>query len=120
MVCYGFLIRLLRVLQKIYGVSIHPKYGGWFALRGVVIFSDTLVPNLPRLLPPDVLPDDASRVEVLERYNFHWRDWSFRDVVPPACKYSEEQKLYFITPPNERAQLMEKIKTEMTRNERIS
>ncbi|KAM9620123.1 cyanocobalamin reductase / alkylcobalamin dealkylase isoform 4-T5 [Morphnus guianensis] len=26
--------------KKIYGVCIHPKYGGWFAIRGLLLFPD--------------------------------------------------------------------------------
>ncbi|XP_071117020.1 cyanocobalamin reductase / alkylcobalamin dealkylase-like [Haliotis cracherodii] len=95
--------------KKIYGVSVHPKYGGWFALRGVIIFRNVLHPDLPRKDPPDVVSTSSLRKELLDRYNNNWQDWSFRDVVPVALKYSEEQKLYFITPPKDRKELIMKI-----------
>jgi len=95
---------------RIYGVSVHPKYGGWFALRGVAIFPDTLVPDLSRIFPPDIISDNAQRIELLERYNNNWRDWSFRDIIPPATRYSEEQKLYFLTPPKDRVKLLTEMK----------
>ena len=101
------------MLQKIYGVSVHPVLGGWFALRGVLIFKDVQAPDLPQKQPPDVLPDDKSRIEVLERFNFSWQDWTFRDVVEPKEKYSDEQKQYFATAPKERLKMISGIKVDL-------
>lgn len=94
---------------KIYGVSIHENYGGWFAFRGVVIVKDVLAPDLKKTPPVDVLSEDEKKIEVLEKYNYHWKDWSYRDVAPVSMKYSDEQKLYFETPPSERRKLLEKF-----------
>lgn len=95
---------------KICGVSVHAKYGGWFAIRGVIIFKDVLAPNLPRKEPEDVVQGDEKRIELLERFNFHWKDWSFRDIVPTEAKYSEEQKKYFATLPANRKELLESFR----------
>lgn len=92
---------------KICGVSVHAKYGGWFAMRGLVIFKDILVPDLPKKDPVDVVQGDEKRIELLEKFNFHWKDWSFRDVVPSDVKYSEEQKKYFATLPADRKELLD-------------
>jgi len=92
---------------KICGVSVHAKYGGWFAIRGVIIFKDVLVPNLPRKEPEDVVQGDEKRIELLEKFNFHWKDWSFRDIIPADAKYSEEQKKYFATLPANRKELLD-------------
>lgn len=96
--------------RKLYGVSIHPKYGGWFGFRGVLIFKDVKAPDLKRVEPQDSVPSRDMRVEVLERYNGNWRDWTFRDVVVggPQERYSEEQKLYFSTEPGNRLPLIKK------------
>ncbi|XP_064607043.1 cyanocobalamin reductase / alkylcobalamin dealkylase-like [Liolophura sinensis] len=96
--------------KKIYGVCIHPKYGGWFALRGVLVFKDVLCPQLKKKLCEDLLPSDEQKRDLLEKYNDHWQDWSFRDVLPVEDRYSEEQKTYFATPPGERQELVRKIK----------
>lgn len=96
--------------QKIYGVCIHPKYGGWFALRGVLIFTDVLCPQLEEKLCEDLLPSDEQKKDLLGKYNDHWQDWSFRDVFPVEERYSEEQKTYFATPPGERQELVQKMK----------
>ncbi|XP_060081184.1 cyanocobalamin reductase / alkylcobalamin dealkylase-like [Ylistrum balloti] len=96
--------------QKIYGVSVHPKYGGWFAFRGVLIFKTITCPELVKTAPPDVITDRNKRIELLEKYNMHWEDWSFRDIIPVTDKYSEEQKVYFATKPGERQVIVQKIK----------
>jgi len=88
--------------QKIFGVSLHPKYVGWFALRGVMIFKNLKVPELIRSPPVDILLDDEKKVKLLNLYNLNWQDWRFRDVVEPIERYSELQKNYFNTPPAER------------------
>lgn len=87
---------------QMFGVCIHPKYGGWFALRAVIFFENFYCPNLPQSLPKDVIPSKEDRLKLLELYNFHWKDWRFRDIFPVAEKYSEMQINYFSTPPNKR------------------
>lgn len=37
--------------KKVFGVCLHPSYGGWFALRGVTIYTTIRCPNLPRQQP---------------------------------------------------------------------
>ena len=92
--------------QKIFGASVHPKYCGWFALRAVVIFKSITWPELLQPSPPDLLKTDQQKIDFLEKFNFHWQDWSFRDVFEPIEKYSELQKLYFETIPSERKDLV--------------
>ena len=88
---------------------MHPKYSGWFALRGVFIFKDITVPELERKFPVDILPDNEGRIRLLELFNFQWQDWTYRDVVPAIEKYSDEQKLYFGTLPKDRQQLLDTL-----------
>lgn len=92
--------------QHISGVCIHPRFGGWFAIRGVVLLRGIEVPDLPPTKPLDCVPARADRITLLERFNFHWRDWTYRDAVPPQERYSEEQKAYFSTPPAQRLALL--------------
>ncbi|XP_054993923.1 cyanocobalamin reductase / alkylcobalamin dealkylase isoform X2 [Sorex araneus] len=92
--------------QHISGVCIHPRFGGWFAIRGVVLLPGIEVPDLPPTKPPDCVPERADRISLLEGFNFHWRDWTYRDVVTPEERYSEEQKAYFSTPPAQRLTLL--------------
>lgn len=96
---------------KIYPVCLHPKFGGWFAIRGVVILEDVLSPTLkPQRVNLDL--DDESIAKVLRLYNDQWQDWSFRDVIPSPEKYSELQRTYFSTPPAERAKVVQTMKSE--------
>lgn len=93
--------------QKIFGVCIHPKLGGWFAIRALLVFPGLEVGmELQQRPPPDCVPSQESRVELLERFNFHWRDWSYRDIIPVDQCYSEEQQMYFSTPPGQREALL--------------
>lgn len=41
--------------RKIFGVCLHPEFGGWFALRGVVIFKTVTCLDLQRKSPRYVL-----------------------------------------------------------------
>jgi len=88
--------------QKIFGVSVHQKYGGWFALRGILIFKDLLAPGLQPKEPVDCVRTREKRIELLEKFNFNWQDWSYRDVFEGDVeeRYSEQQKLYFETEPS--------------------
>ncbi|XP_050689319.1 cyanocobalamin reductase / alkylcobalamin dealkylase-like isoform X2 [Eriocheir sinensis] len=95
--------------KKIYGVCLHPVFGGWFALRGVAIFKTLICPDLQKKLPREILATEQEVAELLRRYNEHWEDWSFRDVITPKERYSEEQKEYFATKPAERLALIEKL-----------
>ncbi len=101
--------------ERIYGVSMHPKYGGWFALRGVMIFKDVLVPDLEQKEPIDCVPTNEMKIDLLHKYNTCWKDWTFRDVCanPIQGRYSEEQKLYFETPPEGRHKLISRLATPM-------
>ncbi|XP_062921060.1 cyanocobalamin reductase / alkylcobalamin dealkylase isoform X1 [Mobula hypostoma] len=93
--------------KKIYGVCIHPRYGGWFAIRGVLIFPDVQDPSLEQTLPVDCVSTEEKRIELLNRFNFHWQDWTYRDIIDVEERYSEEQRQYFATRPAERFKLLE-------------
>lgn len=92
--------------QKIFGVCIHPKYGGWFAIRGLLLFPDIEVPFLEQPAPVDCVSTEEKRIELLELFNFHWQDGRYRDIIEVKERYSEEQKAYFATPPAERFRLL--------------
>ncbi|XP_048833591.1 cyanocobalamin reductase / alkylcobalamin dealkylase [Brienomyrus brachyistius] len=95
--------------RKMFGVCIHPRLGGWFAIRALLVFPGLEVGvELQQRPPPDCVPSQKSRVELLERFNFHWRDWSYRNIIPTSQCYSEEQQMYFSTPPGQREALLRK------------
>ena len=90
-------------------MSIHPKYGGWFGFRSVLVFTDVQVPDLERKEPVDCVQGDVLRIELLERFNYSWQDWMYRDIFEVQEKYSEEQKTYFATLPKDRNKLIERM-----------
>ena len=64
----------LRYLQKMYGVCVHPKFGGWFAIRALLVFGGVTVGSeLVQPAPPDCVPSREDRIQLLEAFNFHWQ-----------------------------------------------
>lgn len=72
----------------------------------MVLLPGTEVPDLQPTKPLDCVPGRTDRITLLEGFNFHWRDWTYRDVIKPQERYSEEQKAYFSTPPAQRLALL--------------
>ncbi|RXM31435.1 hypothetical protein EOD39_7012 [Acipenser ruthenus] len=93
--------------KKMYGVCMHPRYRGWFAIRALLVFPGVGAEGLVQRDPPDCVPSQELRIELLERFNLRWQDWSYRDIVPVEERYSEEQKTYFNTPPADRLKLLQ-------------
>ncbi|KAF2359873.1 Methylmalonic aciduria and homocystinuria type C family [Trinorchestia longiramus] len=95
--------------QKIFPVCLHPRFGGWFALRGVIIFKTVTCHSLARPIPRPLLQSPEEIVKLLELYNNCWRNNAFRDVIPVQEKYSSTQQKYFATPPAKRIELLKQI-----------
>ncbi|KAF0313016.1 Methylmalonic aciduria and homocystinuria type C [Amphibalanus amphitrite] len=91
------------------GVCLHPKFGGWFALRAVVVLEGVEAPDLQQPQPPEILTTDQQKREVLEQFNWHWRDGRYREFGSPQHRYSALQQEYFLTPPGERQPIVERI-----------
>ncbi|KAG8193451.1 hypothetical protein JTE90_005098 [Oedothorax gibbosus] len=98
--------------RKMYGVCIHPRYGGWFAIRAVAIFENLKCPNLKRTPPPNIVPSIEDQTKLLQLYNFSWKDWRFRDIIEAKEKYSDLQMKYFSTPPGYRLEVISEILNE--------
>ncbi|XP_054459291.1 cyanocobalamin reductase / alkylcobalamin dealkylase [Anoplopoma fimbria] len=93
--------------KKMFGVCVHPRFGGWFAIRALLVFGGVTVGSeMEQPVPPDCLPSREDRIKLLEAFNFHWQDWTYRDIVPPVQIYSQKQKDYFSTPPAQRFALL--------------
>lgn len=102
------------------GVCIHPEYGGWFGIRGAFVLKQTLAPDLKYQLPHNVIPDEEGQRHLLELFNEHWQDWSYRDVIPTKARYSELQKEYFTLKPRDRIDFIKrKILPILWRYQRI-
>ena len=95
--------------QKLFGVSIHPDYGGWFAFRSVLVLPDRTLPQeLHMTGPPDIVPD-SDKLRLLEMFNYSWMTGEYRDIIDPKSRYSQAQIEYFTTPPKDRQPLIEKL-----------
>ena len=95
--------------KKYFPVCHHPVWGGWFALRAVVIFPQ-LQTELARPSHPPRL-SEAEAVQLLTLYNESWRDWRWRDVGRGrhSGTYSDLQRKYFETPPAKRWEIIEEF-----------
>ena len=94
--------------RRMFGVSMHPRYGGWFAFRGALIFKGLKVPSLIRKDPVDCVSGRKRRIELLENFNYSWKDWKYRDILdwPVEGKYSPMQQEFFSTEPRCRQALI--------------
>ncbi|KAL1022527.1 hypothetical protein UPYG_G00028870 [Umbra pygmaea] len=95
--------------KKMFGVCIHPRLGGWFAIRALLVFVGIEVGSeLMQTAPQDCVPDRQDRIQLLEDFNLRWQEWSYRDIVPTAQTYSDRQRDYFFTRPDQRQDLLRK------------
>ena len=100
--------------RKLFPVSHHPVWGGWFALRGVIVFRGVRA-ELGRREPKDELTAEQA-AELVKRYNGNWQDWRWRDVGREAgAKYSDVQINYFETPPAERRPVIDALVAAVAR-----
>jgi methylmalonic aciduria homocystinuria type C protein len=89
------------------GVCIHPKYGGWFAMRGVLIFKNLTTLDSVVKEPIDVLNGDETLIHnLLTNFNTDWKNGKYRDIIQVDEKYSHRQMEYFNTDPNKRKDLI--------------
>ncbi|XP_036970359.1 cyanocobalamin reductase / alkylcobalamin dealkylase [Acanthopagrus latus] len=93
--------------KKMFGVCVHRRFGGWFAIRALLVFAGVTVGSETKQPdPPDCVPSREGRIQLLEAFNFHWQDWGYRDIIPPVQTYSQKQRDYFGTPPAQRFALL--------------
>jgi len=98
-------------VPKLFPVCHHSKYGGWFALRGVIIFPSVSAPQLQKVQPPPSLSEEEAK-QLLVLYNTSWQDNRWRDVgrlEGDEFRYSDQQILYFNTKPAERSSVIEEL-----------
>ena len=71
------------LFQKLFGVSKHTDYGGWFAFRSVLVLPDRTLPQeLHMTGPPDIVPD-SDKLRLLEMFNYSWMTGEYRDIIEP-------------------------------------
>lgn len=93
--------------KKRAGVSLHPKYGGYFAYRAVFIFPEVILsPSFKEKRAPMVLNTVEKQEEAIKLFNDHWWEGKFRDCGDPVEKYSLLQLKYFSSLPKDRWDLI--------------
>lgn len=61
-----------------FGVCVHPRLGGWFAIRALLIFGGVPAGSeMVQPVPPDCVPSREGRIQLLEAFNFHWQVLGF-------------------------------------------
>lgn len=92
------------------GVSIHPKFGGWFAFRAVLVFPRIQVEKGSGLDvqvdPLDLLTSEEEKEALITSFIQDWKSAEYRNVIQPVNVYSERQKRYFDTKPKHRIPLL--------------
>lgn len=84
-------------------MSLHPKYGGYFAYRAVLIFPEVILPpDFKEQRAPMLLTTIEKQDEAVRLYNDHWWEGKFRDCGDPVEKYSPLQLKYFSSLPKDR------------------
>merc|ERR1712029_1099190 len=63
---------------KIFPVCLHPRYGGWFSIRGVLIFKNILCETIPTSQVVQVLTSQSEIAHLLHLWNNHGMDWRYR------------------------------------------
>jgi methylmalonic aciduria homocystinuria type C protein len=102
-------IKKYSIFKSLMGVCLHPKYGGWFAMRSVFIFEDLLVENgeLKQLKARDPLNNDLDQiVKVIKLFNYYWKDARYRETFQVKARYSNIQQEYFNLEPKYRKNLL--------------
>lgn len=86
-------------LRKIFGVNMHPTFGGWYAYRSLVILRGATAPGLERPEPMRFLePSEAQRI--ISEYNLAHEECRWRDLTPsghpPEHRYTPEEYFFFM------------------------
>uniref|UniRef100_A0A0M3JJA6 Cyanocobalamin reductase (cyanide-eliminating) n=1 Tax=Anisakis simplex TaxID=6269 RepID=A0A0M3JJA6_ANISI len=72
------------------GLSLHPKYGGHFSFRGVIVFPDVrLLDSYKENAPIRTLKTEESVEEALKLFNDSYFDNRYRDCGSPLKKHGE-------------------------------
>jgi hypothetical protein len=78
-------------------------------MRCVYIFENFEVSELLRVEPEDPLKSDQNKIlETLQKFNYNWKDSTYRDAFKVLEKYSPIQQEYFMTEPRLRKELIKK------------
>ena len=85
--------------EILFGVSMHPQFGGWFAFRSVMIFPQLKDASFTPKIPDNIIGEEARQLELLKSFTFDWKSDKYRDFIPVKSRYSQMQREYFATKP---------------------
>jgi len=111
-------------LRKIFGVNVHPVWGGWYAYRALIVLRGASAEALPRPKPLKFLPQKEAR-RIISEYNLRhqeciWRDL-FTETHPPEHRYSTDEYFFFTeTSPAKRRRWLEMRAAQKQRSEETS
>jgi len=87
------------VRKKIFGVSVHPEYGGWYAYRGLFILRGARGCTLERQPVVVAVEDKMDKKRILEEYNLRGDDCRWRDLSSTGHdvdkRYAPEEMMFF-------------------------
>ncbi|CAE7204674.1 MMACHC [Symbiodinium natans] len=96
--------------RKIFGVNVHPIWGGWYSYRALIVLRKATQASLPQPKPLAFLATEDKK-RILAEYNLRhqlclWRDLA--DSHPPEKRYSPEEFFFFTeTSPDKRRRFLE-------------
>eukprot|EP00746_Dinoflagellata_sp_MGD_P004405 gnl/MRDRNA2_/MRDRNA2_108490_c0_seq1.p1 gnl/MRDRNA2_/MRDRNA2_108490_c0~~gnl/MRDRNA2_/MRDRNA2_108490_c0_seq1.p1 ORF type:complete len:332 (+),score=72.16 gnl/MRDRNA2_/MRDRNA2_108490_c0_seq1:46-1041(+) len=104
-----------EMLRKIFGVNIHPEYGGWYAFRIMLILPEVHVaPGM--LQQPAVLEflSDDEKKRMLWEYNLDHQACRWRDLDnhSPEKRYTPEEYFFFTEQNQEKRKRFLEMKVE--------
>lgn len=106
--------------KKIYGISLHPKYGGWFYMGPVIILRDVKFSGMQEKQVEDVLIDEHKKIELLNLVNGNWSNQKWRDVINVVKNYTDEHLAYRMSYGSNRATLVKTIYNDRCKNKGIN
>mmetsp|Transcript_4228 Transcript_4228/g.9774 ORF Transcript_4228/g.9774 Transcript_4228/m.9774 type:complete len:291 (+) Transcript_4228:65-937(+) len=85
--------------RKIFGVNMHPRWGGWYAYRALVVLPGAVAEGLARPEPVVCIGEGEARRILLE-YNLrheqcHWRDLA-AEGHPADGRYKPDEYMFFM------------------------
>lgn len=92
-------IRKVPPPQTLFGVSMHPQFGGWFAFRCVMIFPQLRDASFTAKRPDNIIEEEEKQLELLKSFTFDWKSDKYRDFIPVKSRYSQTEREYFATKP---------------------
>lgn len=96
--------------RKIFGVNVHPTYGGWYAYRALIVLQGASAPDLVRPADLDFLTH-ADKRRILAEYNLQHDVCTWRELGedhPVSRRYLPDEYLFFTeTSPAKRKRFLE-------------